>query len=170
MQSLEVSGAVRPIYGSLGVKRLSIGKKGKVKVHPCTQALRPCRGRTAHRGSRFIALHFLEHRCRRAWGVSVMLRSEKILYPLYKRLYGPQGRSGQVRKISPPTGIRSPDRPARSKSLYRLRYPAHIKHRTTVNFLYLYVSIDGMKYGEITGCLCFEEATVTTDDWTSWWL
>ena len=24
------------------------------------------------------------------------------------------------------TGIRSPDRPARSQSLYRLRYPAHI--------------------------------------------
>jgi len=24
-----------------------------------------------------------------------------------------------------PTGIRSPDRPARSESLYRLRYPAH---------------------------------------------
>ena len=30
---------------------------------------------------------------------------------------GPKGRSGQVRKISPPTGIRSPDRPARSQSL-----------------------------------------------------
>ena len=26
-----------------------------------------------------------------------------------------------------PTGIRSPDRPARRKSLYRLRYPAHIE-------------------------------------------
>jgi hypothetical protein len=26
---------------------------------------------------------------------------------------------------SRPTGIRSPDRPARSQSLYRLRYPAH---------------------------------------------
>ena len=29
MQNLEVSGAVRPIYGSLGVKRLKV--KGKVK-------------------------------------------------------------------------------------------------------------------------------------------
>ena len=37
----------------------------------------------------------------------------KTRYPLYRRLGGPQGRSGQVRKISPPTGIRSPDRPAR---------------------------------------------------------
>ena len=27
----------------------------------------------------------------------------KTLYPLYRRLGGPQGRSGQVRKISPPT-------------------------------------------------------------------
>jgi len=27
---------------------------------------------------------------------------------------------------SRPTGMRSPDRPARRQSLYRLRYPAHI--------------------------------------------
>jgi hypothetical protein len=49
----------------------------------------------------------------------------KTRYPLYRRLGGPQGRSGQMRKISPPTRIRSPDRPARSQSLYRLSYPAH---------------------------------------------
>jgi len=36
----------------------------------------------------------------------------KTRYPLYRRLCGPQGRSGQIRKISPPTEIRSPDRPA----------------------------------------------------------
>jgi hypothetical protein len=30
----------------------------------------------------------------------------KTRYPLYKRLGGPQGRSGRVGKISPPTGIR----------------------------------------------------------------
>jgi len=29
----------------------------------------------------------------------------------------------RLQKISPPTGIRSPDRPARNKSLYRLSYP-----------------------------------------------
>jgi hypothetical protein len=41
-------------------------------------------------------------------------------YPLYRRLDGPQGRSGQVWKISPPTGTQSPNRPARShrKRLY----------------------------------------------------
>ena len=49
----------------------------------------------------------------------------KTRYPLYRRLGGPQGRSGQVRKISHPTGIRSPDRQARSQSLYRLSYPTH---------------------------------------------
>jgi hypothetical protein len=43
-------------------------------------------------------------------------------YPLYRSLGGPQGRSGRVRKISPPSGIRSPDIPAHSKSLYRLSY------------------------------------------------
>ena len=41
----------------------------------------------------------------------------KTRYPLYR------SRSGRVRKISPPNGIRSPDRPARSGSLYRLSYP-----------------------------------------------
>ena len=43
------------------------------------------------------------------------LPPRKTRYPLYRRLGGPQGRSGRVRKISPtPTGILSADRPARS--------------------------------------------------------
>ena len=46
----------------------------------------------------------------------------KTRYPLCRRLSGPQGRSGRVRKILPPIGIRSPDRPVRSESLYRLSY------------------------------------------------
>jgi hypothetical protein len=33
------------------------------------------------------------------------LQAGKTRYPLYRRLGGPQGRSGQVRKISPPSGI-----------------------------------------------------------------
>ena len=55
----------------------------------------------------------------------------KTRYPLYRRLGGSQGRSEHVRKISPPTGIRSPDRPARSQSLCRLRYPAHSKQKAS---------------------------------------
>jgi hypothetical protein len=41
-------------------------------------------------------------------------------YPWHRRVGGPQGRSGRVRKMLLPTGIRSPDRPGRSESLYRL--------------------------------------------------
>jgi hypothetical protein len=37
----------------------------------------------------------------------------KTRYPLYRRLGGPQGRSGRAENLAP-TGIRSPDRPARS--------------------------------------------------------
>jgi hypothetical protein len=47
----------------------------------------------------------------------------KTRYPWYRRLGGIQGRSGPVRKISPPhTGIRSPGRQAPSESLYQLSY------------------------------------------------
>ena len=41
-------------------------------------------------------------------------------YPLYSWLDWHQGRSGRVQKISPPTGIRFPDRPTHSGSLYQL--------------------------------------------------
>ena len=47
-------------------------------------------------------------------------------YPLYRRLCGSQARSGRVRKISPPIGIRSPDHPAGTESLYRLSYPGPV--------------------------------------------
>ena len=37
---------------------------------------------------------------------------------------GPRGGLDRYEKSRPPTGIRSPDHPVRSQSLYRLRYPA----------------------------------------------
>ena len=75
---------------------------------------------------------------------------ERHPYPLYRRLGGPQGRSGRAENLVP-SGIRSPDRPARrsvtiptelpgplyiysirsrtvqpvAQSLYLLSYPAH---------------------------------------------
>jgi len=59
----------------------------------------------------------------------------KIRHPLYRRLGGPQGRFGQVRKTSsPPTGIRSPDRPARGESLYRL----HANNGVAPNNMYIF--------------------------------
>ena len=48
--------------------------KGKVVKVTLVQALRLCTGRTAHRGSRGIALLFHDHGTRRGWGVSVTPR------------------------------------------------------------------------------------------------
>jgi hypothetical protein len=72
------------------------------------------------------------------------LTSGKTQYPLYRRLGGVQDQSGQVQKISPPAGTRSPDRPARSQSLYRLRYPA--LNRVTGNYYYSWFQIFAMFY------------------------
>ena len=82
-------------------------KIGKVKVKRTTaQALRLCTGRTARRGSKGIALPFHDHDMRSVWGSAShpgrSLPPGKTRYPLYKRLGGPQGRSGKVQKISPP--------------------------------------------------------------------
>jgi len=45
-------------------------------------------------------------------------------YPLYRRLDGPQGHTGLLRKVLPPTGIRFLDHPACSESLHLLCYPS----------------------------------------------
>ena len=82
--------------------------KGKVKFI-LVQALKLCTGRTAHMGSRGIALLFLDHGTR--WGEGSALRPGRSLppgktrYPLYRRLGGPRGRTGQVPKISPTPGF-----------------------------------------------------------------
>ena len=92
----------------IGSHHVMTGKVKKVKVTP-VQALRLCTGRTAYRRSRGIALPFHDHGTRRGREVSVTARPlippRKTRYPLYRRLSGPQGRSGQVRKISPPPGF-----------------------------------------------------------------
>ena len=51
----------------------------------------------------------------------------KTRYQLYRRLGGPQSRSGRVENLVL-TGIRSPDRPARIQSLYRLSYTGPLKN------------------------------------------
>ena len=77
----------------------------------CTlvQALRLCTGRTVHRRSIGIALLFLDHGTRSGRGVSVTPRSlftpGKDLVPIVQDAGWAQGRSGQVRKISPPPGF-----------------------------------------------------------------
>ena len=80
----------------------------KIKCTP-VQVLRLCTGRMAYRRSRGIALTFHDHGTRSGWEVSVTPRPlftpGKTTYSLYRRLGGPQGRSGQVRKISLPPGF-----------------------------------------------------------------
>ena len=90
----------------------------------------PVTGHWGPRVSRSIALLFHDLGARMGVGgqhhVPAALPPGKTRYALYRRLGRPQGRSGLVRKISPHTGIRSPDRPVRSESLYRLSYPGQI--------------------------------------------
>jgi hypothetical protein len=61
------------------------------------------------------------------WVVNATLRPlynpGKTRYPLYRRLGGPPGPVWTSAENLAPTGIRSPDRPARSQSLHRLSYP-----------------------------------------------
>jgi len=112
-------------------KPLNPSSKVKIKVK-CTiaQAPRLCTGRTAHRGSRGIALFFHDHGTRRGWGVSVTPRSLfnpwKNSVPIVQEAGWAPGPVWTGAKNLAPTGIRSPDRPARSQSLYWLSYPAHL--------------------------------------------
>ena len=116
-----------------------------IRDEKCTlvQALKLCTDRTAQRGSRGIPLLFLDHATRRGEGsVSRPGRSVppgKTRYPLCRRLGGPQGRSGQVRKISPPPGFDPRTVQPVAQSLYRLSYPAHNRrynaHKIKINFL-----------------------------------
>jgi hypothetical protein len=63
--------------------------------------------------------------------VPTALPPGKTRYPLYRRLGGPQGRSGRVQKISSHWGS-IPEHPARSESLYRLSYPGPISRYITI--------------------------------------
>jgi hypothetical protein len=101
-----------------------------VKVK-CTlvQALRLCTDHTAHKGSKGIALPFLDHGTRRGWGVSLTPRPlftpGKDPVPIAQEAGWASGPAWTGAENLAPTGILFPDRPARSQSLYRLRYPAH---------------------------------------------
>ena len=112
-------------------------KKVKIK---CTlaQALRLCTGRTTHRGSRGIALPFHNHGTRRGLGVSVtpwpLFTPRKDPVPTVREARWAPGPVWTGAENLAPTGIRSSDRPTRSQSLYRLRYPAHI--RTVCRYAY----------------------------------
>ena len=108
-------------------------QKKCTKSSPLVQALRLCTGSTAHRGSRGIALPFHDHRTRRWWGVSLTTRAlftlGKEAVPIVQEAGWAPGPVWTSAENLDSTGIRSPDRPARSQSLYRLSYPAHWKKK-----------------------------------------
>jgi len=99
-----------------------------IKKVKCTlvQALRLCTDRTAHRGSTGIALLFLDHVTGRGRGVSVTsephFTPEKDPVPIVQETGWAPGPVWTGAENLTPTGIRSPDRPSRSQSLYRLSY------------------------------------------------
>ena len=82
----------------------------------------------AQRVGRSIVLLFHDRGTRRRWVVSstplLHFTPGKTLYPFYRRLGGPQGRSGRTKNLVP-TGIRSRTFQPVAQSLYRLSYPAH---------------------------------------------
>ena len=53
------------------------------------------------------------------------LPPRRTRYPFYRRLGGPQGRSGRAENLAPHRDS-IPDRPVRSHSLYRLSYPVYL--------------------------------------------
>ena len=101
--------------------------KGMVKCTP-VQTLRLCTGRTAHRESRGIALLFLGHGTRRGEGSASRpgrsLPRERPIIHFIGGWVGPRAGLQRCGK-SRPHRDSIPYRPARSESLYCLRYPAH---------------------------------------------
>jgi len=101
-----------------------------IKVnYTLVQALRLCTGRTAHWGSRGIAILFHDHGTRRGWGVSIMPRPlftpGKDPVPIVQEAgWAPEPVWTGAENLAS-IGIRFPDRAARSQLLYRLRYPGH---------------------------------------------
>ena len=93
------------------------------------QALRFLTGCTAHRGISCIAILFLDHGTRSWWGISVTPRPHftptKDTVSFVQEAGWAPGPVWTGAEYLVPTEIRSPDRPFRSQSLYRLHHPAH---------------------------------------------
>jgi hypothetical protein len=93
---------------------------------------------TGLRGSRDIALLFFDLGAGRGkWSAPRPGRFTpgKEPVPLVQEAGWAPGPVWTCAKNLAPIGIRSPDRPSRSKSLYRLRYPAHSRNEYQEYFL-----------------------------------
>jgi len=76
----------------------------------------------------------------------------KTRYPLYRRLGGPQGRSGQVREISHPPGF-----DPRTVQLVASRYTVYATRPTFPPLLYIYSFIvQGIVRGVVRGWCCIQ--------------
>jgi hypothetical protein len=67
---------------------------------------------------------------------SAVLPPEKTRYPLYRRLGEVPAPIWARAENLAPTGIRSPDRPARSESLYRLSYHGPQSNSVLIKCIY----------------------------------
>ena len=98
----------------------------------------------AHRGSRGIALPFLDHGTRRGWGVSVtpwpLFTPGKDPVPIVQEAgWAPEPVWTGAENLAP-TGIQSPDCPACSQLLYWLSYPTHVSDIVfTISLLFVYL-------------------------------
>ena len=114
---------------SICLEVCEVRHKCSVKNIMCTlvQALKLCTDLTAQRGSRGIVLRFHDHGTRRGWGVSVTPRPlftpGKNPVPIVQEAEWALGPVWTGAENFFPTRIRYSDRPPRSQSLYRLRYP-----------------------------------------------
>ena len=104
--------------------------KTAVSVHKDKKVVFPLQAREAQRVGRCIAPLFHDRGTGRGWVVSSKPRPHftpgKEPVPIVQKAGwapGPVWTGGKSR----PTGVRSPDRPARTQSLYRLSYSAHRK-------------------------------------------
>jgi hypothetical protein len=101
------------------------------------QAVRPKGNRGIH-----VALPYLDHGTRRRWGASVtplpLFTPGKEPVPIVQEAGWAPGPVWTGAKNLAPTGIRCPDRPARSQSLYQLSYPANNFISRSINKKYQY--------------------------------
>jgi len=110
--------------------------QARIKMYTPVHALSFCTGRTAHRGSRGIALLFLDHSTGRGWEASVtpqpLFTPGKDPVPIVQESGWAPGPVWTGAENLASTGIRSPDRPAHSQSLYRLSYAGPHKRGLTM--------------------------------------
>jgi hypothetical protein len=91
----------------------------------------------------------------------------KTRYPLYRRLGGPQVRSGRVRKISPPPGFDPPKVQPVASRCANLANPAHVCIQThKVTFVFCWASYFVRKFhrGDYTRVLIRSKCACS-----NWW-